>query len=89
MADDYEVLYTARGELRMSAYYFDFEPTGVEAIDRILAAVCKAGKGYHSTDGWNEPLFGEPEDGKTYIDLIQQMANEAALALRAKDGEPS
>jgi hypothetical protein len=29
------------GVVRMNSYYFSFEPTGVEAVDKILSAVAK------------------------------------------------
>lgn len=34
----------------LNAYYFSFEPTGVDAIDEILAAVAHAGRAYHHTE---------------------------------------
>lgn len=60
------------GELRMHAYYYAFEPTGVEAIDRILSAVAISGKKYHNTVEWSD----------TCCDLIQAAANEAARVLK-------
>ena len=58
------------------AYYYAFELTGVEPIDRILTAIARAGKGLHSTEGWNDPYYGEP----TYIERIQEAADAAADA---------
>ena len=52
----------------MNAYYYSFEPTGLECIDKILEAVARAGKGAHHTEDWED--FG-------YIDKIQEAANEA------------
>lgn len=67
-----------------SAYYFGFDETGCEPIDRILEAVCDAGKAYHHTSEW-----ADPDDyvlaGKSHIDLIQEAANEAARLLGKKE----
>ena len=72
-------------ERHMGAYYFGFEPTGVEAIDRILCSVASAGKAYHHTESWSEPINSQA-DMRSHVDLIQQAANEAAEKLRALDG---
>jgi len=40
--------------MRLDAYYYGFDPTGVEAIDRILSAIACAGKAYHLTEDWQE-----------------------------------
>ena len=67
----------ARAEepFRMDAYYYGFDSTGVMEVDRILSAVARAGKAYHSTDQWAEDAYGEgsPEN------WIQSAANDAAL----------
>ena len=80
-------------EFPMNAYYYGFEPTGVEEIDLILSAVACAGKGYHLTEDWNEELGFEhpPFRGKTYIEWIQNAAIDAAEALRTSQdkGEPT
>jgi hypothetical protein len=78
--------------MRMDAYYYGFEPTGVEEIDRILSAVACAGKAYHRTEDWlNECAPYEPFlRGSCPIDWIQNAANDAAAALASKeqtDGE--
>jgi hypothetical protein len=64
---------------RFDAYYFGFEPTGVEEIDKILSAICFAGKGYHHTQDWGEEKddYGDYKGG-SYIMWIQNSANEAA-----------
>lgn len=62
-------------DLQMDAYYFNFERTGVLAIDRILSAVAQAGSGAHHTQSWQE-------DG--HEAEIQKAANEAAAALQAE-----
>lgn len=69
---------------RMDAYYFGFERTGVDAIDKILSAVACAGKAYHHTEWWGEEdLSGPwpPHTGASCIDWIQNAANEAAALL--------
>lgn len=58
------------------AYYYSFESTGDLGADKILELIAAAGKSYHSTQDWNEPL--EWLGGKSYVELIQQAAIEAA-----------
>ena len=72
--------------MRLKAYYYGFEPTGVEEIDRILSAVACAGKAYHYTDSWcNEtPAYEDFFRGDCPVDWIQNAANDAAAALKAK-----
>jgi len=65
----------SRGERRLDAYYYCFEETGVEVIDNILAAVAAAGKAFHHTDQWADPLW---DNGEAPVDAIQRMANVAA-----------
>lgn len=69
-------------ELRMNAYYYCFNKTGDVDIDKILSAVASAGKGCHHTDGWNDKV--DWLSGKSYIDLIQEAANNAAYVRAAK-----
>ena len=69
-------------DLRMSAYYYSFNPTGVPAIDKILSAVACAGKSYHHTEDWNEVAEWEPNTGKTPAAWIQNAANEAAAPMK-------
>lgn len=71
-------------ELRMAAYYYSFQETGVPEIDLILSAVACAGKAYHHTDGWNDgcSYIPEPHSGETPIDWIQNAANEAAKKMK-------
>jgi len=66
-------------KLRMNAYYFGFDLTGIREIDEILSAVAMAGKGFHHTDSWGDNL--EHLDGKSYTDIIQEAANRAAANL--------
>jgi hypothetical protein len=42
------------GRYFMEAYYYAFELTGCEPIDRILSAVAIAGKVAHHTESWGE-----------------------------------
>lgn len=68
-------------DLRMWAYYYGFEETGVPEIDKILSAVACAGKAHHHTDGWgDESSEYPPHSGRTPVDWIQNAANEAAEA---------
>lgn len=71
-------------QLRMRAYYFRFEPTGVLAIDKILSAICDAGKAYHHTQDWEDLYDYGDRKGKSHIDLIQEAANAAAKELKAQ-----
>lgn len=66
-------------EIRMNAYYYAFEPTGVSAIDRILSAVAAAGTAYHHTEDWCYP----GENGFSQVDYIQQSAVDAVASFTA------
>jgi hypothetical protein len=71
-------------ELRMDAYYYGFEPTGVREIDLILSAVACAGKAFHETADWRDDA--RPYDGhigNTPVEWIQNAANAAADEVRA------
>ena len=76
-------------EMRMNAYYYSFDETGVPSIDRILSAVACAGKAFHHTDSWSEEAYDgeapEPHSGKTPVEWIQNAANDAAAELRAEN----
>jgi hypothetical protein len=68
--------------MRMDAYYYGFEPTGEECIDRVLSAVACAGKAYHNTSEWAEESEHlspyEPfQRGATCQDWIQNAAIDA------------
>ena len=69
-------------ELRMSAYYYSFEKTGVVEIDKILSAVAHAGKSFHHTDSWqdhsNAADYYSYLEGNTPEEWIQNAANRAA-----------
>lgn len=77
--------------MRLNAYYYSFEPTGVEAIDRILSAIACAGKAFHLTEDWNDQVYDLDENGQkipnpyepflrgwTVVEWIQNAANDAA-----------
>ena len=66
----------------MEAYYYSFDCTGCDPIDKILSAVACAGKAYHHTDDWYE--HASPRDdhtGGTPVDWIQNAAVEAAAEI--------
>lgn len=65
-------------ERKLGAYYYGFQPTNCDAIDAILEAVARAGKGFHHTQDWNNP----DEEGLSPIDKIQAAALTAAEAVR-------
>lgn len=65
------------------AYYFELDPTGVPEIDEILRLVALAGRGLHSTEGWDDPDYAN-DDGQTYVDRIQEAARAAATAFRLR-----
>jgi hypothetical protein len=70
--------------LRMSAYYYNFYPTGCYAVDRILSAVACAGKAFHNTDCWTEECA--PYDGhvgEMPIDWIQNAANDCSTDFKS------
>ena len=75
-----------KSELRMDAYYYGFDKTGVEAIDLILSAVACAGKAYHHTNEWNDECSYVAQNmrGKTPVEWIQNAANDAAASLSAR-----
>ena len=68
----------------MDAYYYMFDETGVDCIDKILSAVACAGKMFHSTECWDDdPGFSyDYHTGTTPVEWIQNAANEAAKAIR-------
>jgi hypothetical protein len=67
-------------KMRMDAYYYRFEKTGVIEIDRILSAVAMAGKEQHSTERWTENAWGEDNSP---VNWIQDAANAAAEKWKA------
>lgn len=73
--------------MRLNAYYYGFEPTGDEMIDRILSAVACAGKAYHNTESWDEdtPPYEDFFKGSNPIEWIQNAANEAAASRSPQD----
>lgn len=77
---------TSEPQLRMDAYYYCFEPTGVPEIDRILSAVACAGKAYHHTENWCEPTepSGDFMRGDCPTEWIQNAARDAAEAWKKR-----
>ncbi len=71
-----------RGDRAMSAYYYGFDRTGVEAVDRILAEVAWAGKAYHLTEQWDTV---DEESSLSVIDRMQAAASEAATEIQAAE----
>ena len=66
-------------KMRMDAYYYFFEKTGVDEIDLILSAVAHAGKAFHHTEYWQDEAHSpEGHDGETAEAWIQNAANKAA-----------
>ena len=72
----------------LDAYYYGFDPTGVDAIDRVLACVASAGKAFHHTREWDEEIGPlRPCDvGDAPIDWIQNAANDAAALILKLEG---
>lgn len=68
----------------INSYYIGFTATGVHEVDTLLYRVCRAGKMYHSTEGWSDPPFDDP-DGPSENDKIQCAADESAAQIRARD----
>ena len=73
-------------KLNLNAYYYSFDRTGVLVIDRILAAVARAGKAYHHTEDWTDQY---PDGSPSQVELIQQAADSAAEEFRALNGSES
>ena len=73
-------------DLRMDAYYYRFQPTGVYEIDLILCAVASAGKAFHHTEAWTDNMSYTFPDcvGASAEDWIQNAANSAAKAWKEK-----
>jgi hypothetical protein len=73
--------------LRMNAYYYAFNPTGVPEIDLILSAVACAGKAYHHTSDWSNYCDWPPHSGDSPVEWIQNAANAAAAKMK-QEREP-
>ena len=72
-------------KLRMQAYYYGFDETGIIEIDRVLSAVATAGKMYHGTQEWGGGRYNR--DDQIQSELIQKSANECAKAYDANQSE--
>ena len=71
-------------EMRMEAYYYGFEKTGVPEIDKILSAVACAGKAYHHTESWCDDCYTpEGHTGASPREWIQNAAVSAASKIAA------
>ena len=68
----------------MRAYYYEFESTGCDPIDKILSAVACAGKAFHHTNEWYEEVRRPYDDhtGETPIDWIYNAAKEASEEIK-------
>lgn len=68
---------------RMDAYYYGFDPTNVDCVDKILSAVACAGKAHHYTGEWTEDAFATYDDhtGTTPVEWIQNAGDEAAAEI--------
>jgi hypothetical protein len=77
--------------MRLMAYYYSFNPTGNESIDRILSAVACAGKAYHHTESWLDetPPYEDFFKGGSPAEWIQNAANDAAKAINDSKGGQS
>lgn len=80
-----QILVPGDPEMRMEAYYYSFEPTGVAIIDEILSAVAIAGKHLHSTEDWADAEYSWQDMSEEQ--RIQSAADRAAAKLRAVLGE--
>jgi hypothetical protein len=82
--------------MRLNAYYYSFQSTGTEFVDRVLSAVACAGKAFHHTEDWTDEVFDfKGQDnvervpmpyepflrGWTPIEWIQGAADDAAKEL--------
>ena len=67
---------------------FIFNTGGVKEVDLILESVYSASRAYHCTSGWVEPCDeSKGQNSETYVDKIQQAADEAAKAWKLKQPE--
>ncbi len=78
-------------DARMEAYYYEFDRTGIAAIDAILSAVAVAGKGAHHTQDWiatddygyyNGHPGLPPSSGGSAASLIRRTAVASAETIR-------
>jgi len=67
---------------RMDAYYYSFDPTGVDLLDKVLSSVALAGKAFHHTEDWNDQVAPSGDHtGGSPAEWIQNAANEAAAGI--------
>jgi hypothetical protein len=72
--------------VRLDAYYYSFNETGVPAVDKVLSAVACAGKAFHHTDSWRDDVdfpesYAEHLRGRCPMEWIQNAAIDAAKEL--------
>jgi hypothetical protein len=73
---------------RMSAYYYSFEATGKDAVDKLLSAVACAGKAFHHTDCWGDDADpGDDHTGECPVAWIQNAADEASAEIERLKAE--
>ncbi len=73
---------THKQEMNLTSYWFEFDATGVECIDRILSAVAEAGNRGHHTHSWqDEEIPPAGHVGDSPEEWIQNAANDAAKAI--------
>ena len=73
--------------LRMQAYYYSFDRTGIAPVDKVLSAVACAGKAFHHTDCWTDDDTHPDHDGGSPRDWIQNAANAVAAQLAFANAE--
>lgn len=64
---------------RMDAYYFSFERTGIEDVDRILSLVATAGKMYHHTSQWCDTIDDAEKYGLPAWVALTDLFTEACV----------
>lgn len=73
---------------RMDAYYYAFDRTKIDCIDKILSAVACAGKCYHHTENWTEDCTDYPHlKGGNCAAWIENAAKEAAEKIQALESQ--
>lgn len=77
--------------LRMDAYYYGFDETGVREVDLILSAVACAGKAFHHTSSWTADAYGgvppAGHEGLTPLEWITNATTKAAATIREQGEE--
>lgn len=67
-------------------YNDGYEPTGVQVVDDLLAAIAWASDWLHDSTRWGEEIdissYGPLRKGENFADLIQSIANDGADEIR-------